>query len=776
MLNALSKILNRTITATSDTSGAVAVGASAGLLSTSPECIISFGLAGASLLTYQLVNDFKEAREAKEQSNKLNVIRTAIQTQREKRESLASQIAAKESVPAETVLGSELKDLDYVWYQFARGEFGTLEELIDQVRDGLSKNREAVLSAIKNSDELQRQLAVLVLHEFQDLGTRLAAIEAGIVTRDDLRELSRGIERSTGDIIKRLAEQSPHPKLRLQLIASDTGDIERFHYLSRRVPLFGRGQEMQELRGFLQPAAPGEVDVKWWLWTGPGGMGKSRLGLELCLEAIRDKWLAGFLDKSSSFDQWSDYIVNVPTLIVVDYVSERASRIRDAIDALSSHPENLKAPLRFLLLERHANDDHDEWWRQFQSYDSGTKRSSMLAAGFRGRSGFKVNTRELGPLGKPSLVATARHVFESLATEIEQPAIFDGDGFADALRKIDPLGRPLFAAFAAEAVAREGLENIRSWNQQDLTLRILKHEISRWETQAKSESDAFGNDNLDHPHVNLLAATTIVGRQNHDFLGSVTALDVALPTPNTFSDNLFGILTGLSAGSDGNDLPSLEPDIVGELFVLERLSGSLRLPSESNTHVVASATQELIKELWCMRPVETSSFIGRSLRDFPDHPSVEHLMFPGADCASFNGEPRSLIQALLVRASAFYYSNHLDSAIRDLGDVISFPDASVELVATALFNRGATYSQQGKVDEALADYTRLIDNLPDAPVEQVATALCNRGVAYSQQGKVDEARQDLLRAVGNECLGEDTRRAAESILAVIDERPGPETD
>ena len=89
---------------------------------------------------------------------------------------------------------------------------------------------------------------------------------------------------------------------------------------------------------------------------------------------------------------------------------------------------------------------------------------------------------------------------------------------------------------------------------------------------------------------------------------------------------------------------------------------------------------------------------------------------------------------------------------------------------------GVTYSQQGKVDEAIADYTRLIDNLPDAPVGQVAKALVARGVTYGQQGKVDEARQDLLRAVGNECLGEDTRRAAESILAVIDERPGPETD
>jgi tetratricopeptide (TPR) repeat protein len=55
------------------------------------------------------------------------------------------------------------------------------------------------------------------------------------------------------------------------------------------------------------------------------------------------------------------------------------------------------------------------------------------------------------------------------------------------------------------------------------------------------------------------------------------------------------------------------------------------------------------------------------------------------------------------------------------------PDAPVEQMANALYNRGVAWSQEDQADKALADYTYLIEQLPDAPAEQVAGALANRG-------------------------------------------------
>ena len=63
-------------------------------------------------------------------------------------------------------------------------------------------------------------------------------------------------------------------------------------------------------------------------------------------------------------------------------------------------------------------------------------------------------------------------------------------------------------------------------------------------------------------------------------------------------------------------------------------------------------------------------------------------------------------------------------------------DSPVDQQAQALFNRGNTYSQQGDVERALADYTSVIE-MNDSPVDQIAKALFNRGVTYGQQGDAE---------------------------------------
>ena len=75
------------------------------------------------------------------------------------------------------------------------------------------------------------------------------------------------------------------------------------------------------------------------------------------------------------------------------------------------------------------------------------------------------------------------------------------------------------------------------------------------------------------------------------------------------------------------------------------------------------------------------------------------------------------------------------------------PEAPVEQVAKALYNRGVTWGRKGETDKELADYTRLIEQLPGVPVEQVAKALTNRGVTWGRKGETEKALADYTRVI-----------------------------
>jgi hypothetical protein len=65
----------------------------------------------------------------------------------------------------------------------------------------------------------------------------------------------------------------------------------RFIYSARVLPCIGREAEINDLANFL--GGP-EQPFRWMIMYGSGGVGKSRLALEVCL-AIRNEWHAGFL-------------------------------------------------------------------------------------------------------------------------------------------------------------------------------------------------------------------------------------------------------------------------------------------------------------------------------------------------------------------------------------------------------------------------------------------------------------------------------------------------
>ena len=88
------------------------------------------------------------------------------------------------------------------------------------------------------------------------------------------------------------------------------------HFRAQRVPFLGRSKELQLLDDFLRAGSR----FAWWIEAGEAGSGKSRLGLELCLQNQED-WRVGFLPQESNFQNWLDWQPVKPTLIVAEPIS-----------------------------------------------------------------------------------------------------------------------------------------------------------------------------------------------------------------------------------------------------------------------------------------------------------------------------------------------------------------------------------------------------------------------------------------------------------------------
>jgi len=171
------------------------------------------------------------------------------------------------------------------------------------------------------------------------------------------------------------------------------------------------------------------------LLYGSGGVGKSRLAMELCLLA-QDEWHAGFLDDYSREPDWTLWRPMTPTVIVIDYASRDAERAKRILGVLASRNagdgdvRRLDMPVRVILLERTSGGP---WLDTIISADPRVKAA---------------RAQDL-PL---KAVTDPWPFFEHVLHKANRP-LPDKTTTLAALGEIDPERRPLFAHFMADAIA-----------------------------------------------------------------------------------------------------------------------------------------------------------------------------------------------------------------------------------------------------------------------------------------------------------------------------------
>lgn len=503
-------------------------------------------------------------------------------------------------------------------------------------------------------------------------------------------------------------------------------DDSLLSYASTAVERVGRRAELTELSGFLDEDRP----FCWWLWTGPSGVGKSRLAVELCV-LVSDDWHAGFLRESHQ-SRLGTLRPLSPTLVVVDYAAQRSDWLSDALLELAKRDTG--PPVRVLILERAAAGT---WWdRVLRTHR--LAESAPIAATQYGLP------RELTGLDPDDLRTLIRGVSTQLNHEPSKTGVED---IAEHAGRLDAAGSPLSAFVATiDWLDANGVSAGR-----DEALRRLIHRATVKLTSGYSEMRASQACRA------LLLATSLGGLSLEQYTELHSDAGMAA-----------GLLPGVFELPGVDDvLEGLRPDLLGELLVLDQIGAG---------GVEATASQTLLAAGARAGPEAYTAFVQRAARDHRDHPhlidllNVVHERRTWAQLAVdmiplLRRSDHPIIANILARLDGLHRTD-ADPNLAELrvtaqfrranlvmaeGDAarandlltgcLSEADARWPVHASLLNNRGITWLHLGRTDLALADFTAVVE-APMATDEARACALNNRADVHEDQNALAAAVGD----------------------------------
>ncbi|TXL81721.1 trypsin-like peptidase domain-containing protein [Vineibacter terrae] len=360
----------------------------------------------------------------------------------------------------------------------------------------------------------------------------------------------------------------------------------RFLYESQLSSFHGRTAEIAALRNVL--TAPARF--AWQSIAGPNGSGKSRLVQEVLLQAA-PAWTGGFLPLAAKpWEHWEAWQPLRPTVIVIDDAAARAVEARDIVETLArrARSNGLGWPVRLVLVDRQTD---------FMEAGVGDLQKSRLA---ESRHGEKLDLR---PLDDQALAETMRDLGP---VDDERMA-----GLLKALKRVDDQRRPLFALLLADAAA-SGLDPSGTSRIDLLREHVLQREwTTRW--------DPIGVDDDDTA---VLAFATVCPPL---YLKDVAkAAEAGAPLPRKLdAPRRARVAAMLGSGALSQWVPSLRPDLLGTLFVLDTQQRMANVSEADASGFVSAA--------WKTKPFATRQLVLRALEEMPSHPAIERFLLPPPD-------------------------------------------------------------------------------------------------------------------------------------------------
>ena len=392
-------------------------------------------------------------------------------------------------------------------------------------------------------------------------------------------------------------------------------------HFSRRMSKFeGRGAALDTLHRFVSQ----ERGFRWLQLAGAAGQGKSRMAYDL-MDYVGETWECGFLNapnlrafqgsgSSLSATNWHLWNPQYPHLIIIDYIIGREIEIGHALGQLAERSHDFGVAVRVLLIERQrwdrgslqlnesegrkaieTTDGRADWFKRMQIMADDSLASEELR--------FEDGVIELVGLSCDDIIA----MIKQRADEESLSLNFSDDYILKMLNQIDATGTPLFALLLYEALKDGQIES--GWSRSDLLEHAYgEHCRKRW------RKDWGERPKLEEPHIGLilaLLATTIRYIDKNE----VEASTGEVISPKDVQHALAFTDGPIDGGelSVGTIIPALEPDILGEWFVL-------------NAFIKNPASVDIADLAWQTSPSAMLEFIFRIMQDFPNHSATLGLI------------------------------------------------------------------------------------------------------------------------------------------------------
>ncbi|MEU4446534.1 hypothetical protein AB0K14_21070 [Actinosynnema sp. NPDC050801] len=493
------------------------------------------------------------------------------------------------------------------------------------------------------------------------------------------------------------------------------------------VDYIGRAGELEELKDFLAAKSP----FAWWVWTGPAGIGKSRLAVELCRFASASGWHAGFLRETDQAGLGS-FRVERPTLVVVDYAAQRSKWLSDTL-ALWSRRRH-EPPVRVLVLERSASGD---WWSTIQ-------RVNRMEESFKVTAAMYANPRLMSGLNRME----ARTLVKNMAARLDAAPLTpsQAESVVDRAEAMDPALRPLFVQVAT--IDHLDQDEERS-GRDDMLRRIVARKTAWLNARVALPSAAIAH--------NLRFFATSVGGLT---VGDYESLH---PLPDPLNDLLPNVFQHLGPSVTVDDLiDGVRPDIVGELFVLDRLGAE---------PTVALASARLLGYAARTRPDAYRGFMERVVTDYADHPQLLDLLKASGDGKSTLSdlEQAVAVMQLLGRSDhpvTEWIFDRIAAAIAE-----GLIDKTCRLIATMRFKFANLVRQEDDAQQAYNLYTEALADC-DPAWPEYDSILNNRGITLLELGHVEAATADFSTVIGSRSAAAETRACALNNRADIRDEQG----
>ncbi|WP_146778811.1 tetratricopeptide repeat protein [Actinomadura craniellae] len=487
----------------------------------------------------------------------------------------------------------------------------------------------------------------------------------------------------------------------------------------------GRGEELAGLVGWCEGAAGGRVR----LVTGPGGVGKTRLGVELCARLSQVGWRCVQVadgGEGSAVEAvravWEGRV-----LLVVDYAEVRTGLVGMLRQVAADDGE-----IRVLLLARSAG----EWWERLKGAERAVR--GLMAGAYAGED---LPTVVEADVTDEELVNAAAVVFAAEVGVQVMPRVLVEAGPGRA-RVLDLHAAALVAVLRTaegEAAGRAPVPEVRV-GVADVLGELLEHEERFWIGTAGRAGLLEGTTGVGVGTLRrMVAAACLLGAVDE---AAAVALAKRVREVGG-ADRLAAWLRELYPPADGEWLGSLQPDRLAEHHVIAQLDASPGL------------ADLLLSDLDDRQVLRAVTLLGRASTDQPTAtPLLERLLPLLERVITDLPEDLPLLSAI---SNAIPYPSlalaEADLAItRRILDALG-PGRTAEH-ARWLTWHGTTLAQTGRpaetlsvTEEAVETYRELAVAYPDRYRPDLAGSLHNLGVVFSELGRSAEALSVTEEAV-----------------------------